>query len=44
MLKRVHPYMSAESREKAEKKGQKSGKGSELVSKAVDKVTGDDED
>lgn len=45
MLKRVYPSMSAESREKAEKKGQKSGKGSELVSKAVDKITGgDDED
>lgn len=36
--------MSAESREKAEENGQKSGKGSELVSKAVEKVTGGDED
>jgi len=37
--------MSAESRDKAEEKGQKSGKGSELVSKAIEKVTGDgDED
>lgn len=36
--------MSAESREKAEEKGQKSGKGSELVSKAIEKVTGDDDE
>lgn len=36
--------MSAESRKKAEENGQKSGKGSELVSKAVDKVTGSDGD
>lgn len=36
--------MSAESREKAEENGQKSGKGSEIISKAVDKVTGDDGD
>ena len=36
--------MSAESREKAEQNGQKSGKGSEIVSKAVEKVTGDDGD
>lgn len=39
--------MSAESRKKAKENGQKSGKGSEIVSKAVDKVTsgdGDDED
>jgi hypothetical protein len=35
--------MSAESRKKAEENGQKSGKGSELVSKAVEKVTGKDE-
>ncbi|AGB32489.1 hypothetical protein Natpe_2683 [Natrinema pellirubrum DSM 15624] len=35
--------MSAESRKKAEEKGQKSGKGRELLSKAVDKVTGDDD-
>lgn len=33
--------MSADSRKKAEEKGQKSGKGSEIVSKAIDKVTGD---
>jgi hypothetical protein len=36
--------MSAESREKAEENGQKSGKGSELVSKAVEKVTGSDDE
>lgn len=36
--------MSAESREKAEEKGQKSGKGREVFSKAVDKVTGDNDD
>jgi hypothetical protein len=36
--------MSAESREKAEENGQKSGKGSELVSKAVKLVTGSDSD
>lgn len=36
--------MSAESREKAEENGQKSGKGSELISKAFEKVTGGDED
>jgi len=35
--------MSAESREKAEENGQKSGKGSELVSKAVAKMTGGDD-
>lgn len=35
--------MSAESRKKAKEKGQKSGKGSEIISKAVAKVTGDDE-
>jgi hypothetical protein len=34
--------MSAESRDKAEKNGQKSGKGSEIVSKAIEKVTGSD--
>jgi len=36
--------MSAESREKAEENGQKSGKGSEIVSKAVDRMTGGDGD
>lgn len=36
--------MSAESREKAKENGQKSGKGSELVSRVIDKVTGGDED
>jgi hypothetical protein len=36
--------MSAESREKAKENGQKSGKGSELVSKAVEKVTGSDDE
>lgn len=37
--------MSANSREKAEENGQKSGKGSELVSRAIAIVTGDgDED
>jgi len=36
--------MSAESRKKAEENGQKSGKGSEIVSKAVNKVTGGDDD
>lgn len=37
--------MSAESREKAEENGhQKSGKGSELVSKAVKLLTGSDTD
>lgn len=36
--------MSASSREKARENGQKSGKGSELVSKAVDRITGDDGD
>lgn len=36
--------MSAESRKKAEENGQKSGKGSEIISKAVDKVTGGDDD
>ncbi len=36
--------MSAESRKKAEENGQKSGKGSELVSKAIEKVTGGDGD
>jgi hypothetical protein len=36
--------MSANSREKAKENGQKSGKGSELVSRAVDKVTGDDDE
>jgi len=36
--------MSAKSREQAEKNGQKSGKGSEILSKAVDKVTGGDGD
>lgn len=36
--------MSADSREKAEEKGQKSGKGSEIVSKAIDKLTGDGDD
>lgn len=35
--------MSANSREKAEEKGQKSGKGTEILSKAVDKVTGDND-
>lgn len=35
--------MSANSREKAEKKGQKSGKGTEILSKAVDKVTKDND-
>jgi hypothetical protein len=35
--------MSAGSREKAEENGQKSGKGSEILSKAVKKVTGSDE-
>lgn len=36
--------MSAESREKAEEKGQKSGKGSEIISRALDRVTGDGDD
>jgi hypothetical protein len=36
--------MSAESREKAKEKGQKSGKGSEIISKAVERVTGNDEE
>lgn len=36
--------MSAEAREKAEENGQKSGKGLELVSRAVDKLLGSDED
>lgn len=36
--------MSAESRKKAKENGQKSGKGSEIVSKAVNKMTGGDED
>ncbi|WP_269814485.1 hypothetical protein [Halorussus litoreus] len=37
--------MSAESRKKAKENGQKSGKGSEIVSKAISKVTsGGDED
>lgn len=36
--------MSAESRKKAEENGQKSGKGSEIISKAVDKVIGGDAD
>ena len=36
--------MSAESREKAQRNGQKSGKGTEILSKAIDKVTGDGED
>jgi len=35
--------MSAESREKAEENGQKSGKGSEILSRAVAKVIGDDD-
>ena len=35
--------MSVESREKAEENGQKSGKGSEIISKAVEKVTGDED-
>ena len=34
--------MSAESRKKARENGQKSGKGTELVSKLVKVVTGDD--
>jgi len=36
--------MSANNREKAQKNGQKSGKGSEFISKAVEKVTGSDQD
>lgn len=40
--------MSAESREKAKRKGQKSGKGTELVSRTLkrirDTVTGTDDD
>jgi hypothetical protein len=36
--------MSSESREKAEENGQKSGKGSEIVSKAVERMTGIDGD
>jgi len=36
--------MSAESREKAKQKGQKSGKGTALLSRALEIVTGDDED
>ena len=44
MLKRILLDMSAESREKAEEKGQKSGKGSEIISKAVEKVTGSEDD
>ncbi len=35
--------MSAESREKADKKGQKSGKGTEILSRAIDKVIGSDD-
>jgi hypothetical protein len=35
--------MSAESREKADENGQKSGKGTELVSRAVEKLTGGEE-
>jgi len=36
--------MSAESREKAEENGQKSGKGSELISKTVAQLTGEDDE
>lgn len=36
--------MSAQSREKAEEHGQKSGKGSELISRAVNRVIGGNED
>lgn len=43
-LNDVISYMSAESREKAQRNGQKSGKGTEILSKAIDKVTGDGED
>lgn len=36
--------MSAESRKKAEEKGQRSGKGTQLVSRAIAWVTGGDGD
>lgn len=36
--------MSAESRKKAREKGQKSGKGTQLVSRIVEKVQGDSDD
>lgn len=36
--------MSAKSKQQAEEKGQRSGKGNELLSRLVDAVTGSDSD